>query len=67
VKDKKPNSFISFSGLAFEMLAFLLLGLWAGYKLDEYFATENGVYTVTLSLLSIVAAMIYVIRKLPKD
>ncbi|MFY0626530.1 MAG: AtpZ/AtpI family protein [Reichenbachiella sp.] len=48
------------------MLAFILLGVWGGYKLDAYMETDNGIYTIALSMLSIVGSIIYVIRKLPK-
>ena len=49
------------------MLAFILLGLLGGMKLDEYLHTDNSIYTMIGSFLGCTASIIYVIRKLPKD
>ncbi|MEQ9285281.1 MAG: AtpZ/AtpI family protein [Cyclobacteriaceae bacterium] len=63
----KPNPYIRYSGIAFEMLAFIIIGVWGGYKLDAYFETEFPVFLLVLSLLSCIGAILNVIRRLPKD
>ncbi|UXP33765.1 AtpZ/AtpI family protein [Reichenbachiella agarivorans] len=65
--NKKGFNYLKFSGLAFEMLAFILLGVWGGYKLDEVFSMEYPVFTAVLSLVGVVSSLIYLIKKLPKD
>jgi uncharacterized membrane protein YeaQ/YmgE (transglycosylase-associated protein family) len=53
--------------MAFEMLAFLAIGVWVGHKLDTYFELEFPVFLLSLSILATVGSMILMIRKLPKD
>jgi hypothetical protein len=53
--------------MAFEMLAFLALGVWGGHKLDTYFNLEFPVFLLSLSLIATIGSMILMIRKLPKD
>ncbi len=51
-----------FSGIGFQMLAIIALGTWGGSKLDG----ENPdfpIYTLVLSLLSVLAALYLIIRE----
>jgi hypothetical protein len=49
------------------MLAVMGFGVWSGLKLDEYFKMKFPVFLVILSLTSIVASIIVVIKNLPKE
>lgn len=49
------------------MLAFILIGVWGGYKLDAYFELEFPVFLMTLTLLSCIGSILLVIKRLPKD
>ncbi|MFT7035911.1 MAG: hypothetical protein ACJA2S_004435 [Cyclobacteriaceae bacterium] len=53
--------------MAFEMLAFLAIGVWVGHKLDMYFQLEFPAFLLSLSVIATVGSMIHMIRKLPKD
>ena len=55
------NNYARYSGMAFQMLAIILLGMFAGYKLDVW-VNSKPVFTVILSLLSVIIA-IYVVTK----
>ncbi|WP_143520136.1 AtpZ/AtpI family protein [Reichenbachiella sp. 5M10] len=57
---------MKYTGLAFEMLAFILLGVMGGYKLDEYLDMKNPIFTIILSLFGVVGSLVNLIRKLPK-
>jgi len=69
----KPNSadtkrsYLKFSGIAFEMLAFILLGIWAGYELDEFLELKVPIFTLILSIVGMIGAILFLINKLPKD
>jgi len=38
---REPQSYLRYTGLAFELLAFNLVLIWGGYEMDEY--VENAV------------------------
>ena len=54
-KQKKNylNNYAKYSSIAFQMLAIILIGVWGGYKLDEWLDLKFPIFTVTLSLLSV--------------
>jgi len=49
------------------MLAFIFIGVWAGYKLDQYFELEFPIFLLVLSVFSCIGSIFNVIRRLPKD
>lgn len=62
-KNKKPvNDFLRYSGLGFQMLAIILLGVFGGYKLDQLVKIKVPVFTVVLSLLSVALAIYYAVK-----
>jgi ATP synthase protein I len=61
------NAYLKYSGLAFQMLAVMAFGVWSGMKLDSYFNLKFPVFLVILSLTSIIASLLVVIKNLPKD
>ena len=66
-KKQRYNDYARFSGMAIQMGAIIALGTWGGTKLDAYFVMKKfPVFTITLSLLSVFAAMYFVIRSLGK-
>jgi len=49
------NSALKYSGMAFQMLACILLGFWGGMKLDEFLGLKKvPVFTLVLGLLGVV-------------
>ena len=70
-KPKKPksnrstlNNYARYSGLAFQMIAIILVGVFGGIKLDELVKWEFPVFTLVLTLLAVVGSMYYAIRDL---
>jgi len=53
--------------MGFEMLAFIVISVWAGFKLDAYFEMEFPIFLMSLSILGCIGSILNVIRKLPKD
>jgi len=60
-KDKLKN-YAKYSGLGFQMLAIIFIGVFGGVKLDEYLKLEFPIFTVVLSLLSVVLAIYFAIK-----
>jgi F0F1-type ATP synthase assembly protein I len=60
-KKQGLNNYARYSSMAFQMLAIILLGMFGGYKLDQWI-NSKPLFTIVLSLLSVVIA-IYVVTK----
>lgn len=60
---KKPpfDSYIKYSGMAFQLFAGILLGVWGGMQLDALWGTKP-LLTIILSLLGIAAGMYSVLK-----
>lgn len=65
-KNDQLKNFARYSGLGFQILLSLLLGFFAGQKLDEWTGTQNPWFTILLIFVSFFASMVYLIKKLPK-
>lgn len=68
-KDKKKllENYARYSSIAFQMIAIILLGVFGGIKLDELIRWEFPVFTVILTVLSVVLAIYYVTKDLIKN
>jgi ATP synthase protein I len=61
-EEKKPtNTALKYTGIGFQMLAIIAIGVFAGIKADQYFKTPD-IFTVVLSLISVVAAIYIAIK-----
>ena len=58
---KQPNVALKYSGMAFQMLAVIAIGVFGGIKLDEYLHTGQ-IFTIVLSLISICAGIYLAIK-----
>lgn len=63
---EKTTSFVQFSGIAFQMLGTIGLGVYAGMKLDAWQNNRRPVWTIVLSLTAIGASLYLFIRQLTK-
>lgn len=59
------DKYAKFSGVAFEMLGIIFLGVWGGIKLDASFDTKP-MFAVVLSLAAVAAAMYLIIVRTKK-
>ncbi len=64
---KKINNYARFSGLAFQMLATIAIGTYAGVKLDAWLGLKKiPVFTLLLSLGAVGASMYLLIKQVTK-
>lgn len=63
-KPTKPGDALRYSALGVQMVAMILICVFAGVKLDKYFHTTTPWWTLGLSVLGLVSALIYVIRRI---
>jgi len=65
-KKNSLDNYARYSSIAFQMLAIILIGVFGGIKLDEWLNLEFPVFTVILSLLSVIGAIYFVTKDLIK-
>ena len=63
---EKTKSFAEYSGIAFQMLGTIGLGVYAGMKLDDYQQNKQPLWTIALSLIAIGASLYLFIRQLTR-
>lgn len=61
---KQLNVYARYSGIAIQMLVIIAIGSFAGVKLDELFPNNYNIYTIVLSLASVLIAMYIVIKRI---
>ena len=65
-KKNQLKGYAKYSSIALQMLVIILLGVFGGIKLDEWLALKFPVFTVILSILSVILAIYYVTKDLLK-
>ena len=60
---KQIDNYIRYSSLAFEMIAIMGIGVWAGYKIDHWLDLSFPAFTFSLMILSVLGAVYHAIRK----
>lgn len=70
---KKPENktdgykaYVKYSSLGFEIVAIILIFLFAGFKLDSFFNISSHLLTIVFTLVGLVLSMLYLVRKLSK-
>lgn len=63
---EKTTSFVQFSGIAFQMLGTIGLGVWLGLKVDGWQHNQRPIWTIILSLTAIGASLYLFIRQLTR-
>lgn len=56
------NNYLKYSGMAFQMMATIGIGVFGGYKLDQYLEFKTPIFTLILSLLSVAVAIYLAIK-----
>ncbi len=62
----KLKGYAKYSNMAFQMIAIIVGGTFGGWKLDEYLSWGFPVFTIVLSLLSVVIAIYISVKDLLK-
>lgn len=56
-ENKGLNDFAKYSGIAFQMIAVILVTTWGGIELDKLAKFHQPVFTIVLSILGVFAAI----------
>lgn len=60
------NEYGKYSAIAFELLAIVFAGVFAGWKLDAHFVETKPLFTVALSLIAIAVGLYATLKRLTK-
>jgi len=63
-KKEQLNNYARFSGIAIQMFAIIGVGTFIGVKLDENYPNKHNLYTLILSLVSVILSIVYVIKRI---
>jgi F0F1-type ATP synthase assembly protein I len=63
-KNRNLSDFARYSNMGFQMLAIILLGVFAGYKLDQWLGMKFKVFTIIFTISSVFVAMYHAIKDL---
>ncbi len=66
-KKPRPNSYLKYSGIAFQMIAIILIGIWGGIQLDNYLQYEFPVFTLSCSVLAVIISLVQIIKQVLND
>ena len=64
-KKRQLNIYARYSSIAIQMLMIILIGVFGGFKIDHWLQTKP-IFTIILSLISVVLAIYYVTKDLLK-
>ena len=60
--NKGLNDFARYSGMAFQMIAVILIATWGGTELDKLLKLHTPIFTIILSLIGVFAAIYLAVR-----
>ncbi len=66
-KKKPAKNFLRYSGLGVQMLATILIGVFLGIFLDDYFQVENHIFTLLLTIVFVFLALYFGIKGILRD
>ena len=63
IPNDRLNTYARFSGIGFQMIAIIGIGVYGGMKLDERFPNDHQIFTIICSLLAIGIGLYHVIAQ----
>ena len=66
LEHKATKNYMKYSGMAFQIAAYVLIGLWAGKQLDKYLETSRPFFSALGAILFLVAYFIKLMNDLKK-
>jgi ATP synthase protein I len=66
-KNSNTKAYLKYSGMAFQMMAVMLLAAYGGQWLDDYFGNDKPWYTLVLLLIGVVASIYITIKTVTSE
>ena len=67
IENKKVNSYLKYSGIGFQLIAVILIGVFVGKYLDKRFQNDTPYFTAGLILVLLVVFLIKLIHDLSAE
>ncbi len=64
--NKQLINYAKYSSIAFQMVVIILLGVFAGIKLDKFLNLTFPIFTVIFTIISVIISIYYIIKDLIK-
>jgi hypothetical protein len=64
---KTPSNYAKYSGIAFQMLGTIGLGVYGGLKLDQWLQNKFPLWTLVLSLTSVGGSLYLLIKQVKSE
>jgi len=61
---KSLNDYAKYSSISFQMVAIILIGVFAGVQSDKWMSNKTPVFTLLFTVLAVILAIYYVIKDL---
>jgi len=65
-KPKPPGNIMRYAGLATQWMVMMLVGVWAGYKLDQRLNWSIPLFLILFPLISLALSMWQLLKELNK-
>lgn len=59
---ERLNSYAKYSGLVFQMIVVIGIGVFGGIKLDEWLQLDFPIFTIVLSFIAVILAIYYAVK-----
>lgn len=63
---KPANDYVRYSGMAFQLLTLIFIGVWLGGKLDAWQENEKPIWTAVLSLVFVCLGMYQMYKQITR-
>lgn len=61
------HQYVKYTSLAIQMLLYLFLFIYGGYKLDDFFQMETRWFTIGGAIWAVLSMMVYLVVKYMKN
>jgi hypothetical protein len=66
-KQRPSNTYLKYSGLAFQLFGAIAIMGWVGYKIDQYMEIKFPAFTLLFCFLAFGGMMFQIYRSIKKD
>ncbi|WP_372754836.1 AtpZ/AtpI family protein [Labilibaculum sp.] len=66
-RKKQATSIAKYSGLAFQMIAIILVVLFGGFKMDEYLGNDFPLFTIIGAFVGVILSLYFALKDLLRN
>ncbi len=66
IDPKATKNYMRYSGMAFQIVGYIIVGIFLGKQLDKYFETSKPIFTALLSVVFLIAYFVKLVADLSR-